>query len=113
MYFISRMYQTIKGLIAMTGVTGSVLAIVYGSMASGGTVFVVGGVLCMANSLFNIIEIGKVTVDIRKQIHTLETTIDGFLRDGKANNEAHAKENRKLRELLDKSEIGGFEISCG
>nr|QBK87946.1 MAG: uncharacterized protein LCMAC202_03070 [Marseillevirus LCMAC202] len=114
MYFISKLYQSAKTAIAVSGVTGSLLAIVYGALQSGGAVFIVGGSLCLANSLFNLVEIGKVNIDIKKQIKSLEASIGQFVehnlkleenvRAEQTNNKNHAQENNRLRTLVSKSE---------
>src|SRR5437016_6035626 len=80
MYFLSRVYQSIKFLTALSGTGGAIVAIVYGALWSGGTVFIVGGSFCLANSVFNIVEIGKVNFDIRKQIGELTTSLGYFTR---------------------------------
>jgi DNA repair exonuclease SbcCD ATPase subunit len=65
---------------AMVGATGSVMAIVYGATmaASGGTPIIVGGSLCLANSVFNLLEIGKINVDIKNQINELKLNLTQF-----------------------------------
>ena len=99
MYFISSLYQSLKGTTALAGLVGSLLAIVIGSTSTGGTVYIVGGSLCLANSLFNIIEIGKVNIDIKKQITQLSTLLTVFMEknDELKNNETDLK--KKLGEL--------------
>lgn len=83
-------------------------------LTSGGTVFVVGGSLCLANSLFNILEISKVTMDIRDQIKRLQRSVadiefqNGLLKENnntsRENNEIQARENKRLSELLERSD---------
>src|SRR5579871_4724701 len=113
MYFLSKFYQSIKFLAALSGTAGSIVAIVYGVILSGGTVFIVGGSLCLANSLFNIVEIGKVNFDIRKQIDELKTSLGFFSRQNRdlhANIESLNKirdqfldQNQQLQKTLDAS----------
>lgn len=82
MYFLSKVYQSIKTVTAIVGATGSVMAIVYGATmaATAGTPIIVGGSLCLANSVFNLLEIGKVNVDIKNQINELKVNLTQFSR---------------------------------
>jgi chromosome segregation ATPase len=82
MYFLSKIYQSIKMVTAIVGATGSVMAIVYGASmaATGGTPIIVGGSLCLANSVFNLLEIGKVNIDIKNQINDLKINLTQFSR---------------------------------
>ena len=115
-YFVGKIYQSIKATTAVSGVVGSLLAIIYGALIikSGGTVIVIGGSLCMANSLFNIVEVGKVNFDIKKQIKALDTSLEFFVKQNdvltenvsisKKNNEDQARENKRLQEIVTKAE---------
>lgn len=77
MYFTTKLYQSIKGTTATLGTVGAVLAICFGA-TGGGTVYIVGGSLCLANSIFNLIEFGKVNIDIKKQLKTLDLALQNF-----------------------------------
>lgn len=113
MYYLSKIYQGFKGFTAISGTTGSILAIVYGILTTGGTVFIIGGSLCLVNSIFNLIEISKVNLDIRKQIGELKTSLRDFSRENAElhNNvkslgkikEDFVRENRQLQTTLDES----------
>jgi len=72
MYFFGKIYRSSKMLAASLGSIGSVLAIVYGVLMSGGTVFIIGGSLCLVNSIFNFLDIAKVDKDIKKQVDNLK-----------------------------------------
>jgi len=80
MYFLGKVYQSIKMVTAIVGATGSVMAIVYGAtmVATGGTPIIVGGSLCLANSVFNLLEIGKINIDIKNQINELKLNLVRF-----------------------------------
>jgi len=107
MYFIGKIYQSVKAVVALAGVSGSLIAIIVGVVSSGGVIFIVGGSLCLANSLFNIIEIGKVNFDIKKQIKNLEDSIKDFVAQSNRlehNIDAQARENSRLKNLVNKSE---------
>lgn len=77
-YFVTRIYRSLKFLFASLGLAGSTLAIIYGSIQTGGTVYIVGGSICLANSIFNFWEVGKVSADILKQINNLKNNIEVF-----------------------------------
>lgn len=121
MYFISRIYQSIKCLTAVSGTTGAIIAIVYGALMSGGTIFIVGGSLCLANSVFNLIEIGKINVDIKQQINELKMNLKLFSQENVSlhtnvislNNirDQFIKENKKLQDTIDEGieHIGQLE----
>jgi chromosome segregation ATPase len=112
-YFISKVYQSVKLLTALSGTTGAILAIVYGAAMSGGTIFIVGGSLCLGNSLFNLIEIGKVNFDIKKQLDELKNNLRLFSQENvilQGNVESlniirgqFVKQNEELQKTLDKS----------
>lgn len=79
MYFTTKIYQSIKGTVATAGTVGSILAICFGAVAaSGGTIYIVGGSLCLANAIFNLIELGKVNIDIKKQLKELDNVIKSY-----------------------------------
>lgn len=78
MYFVSKFYRGVKLFFAGLGTTGGIITIVYGALQSGGTVFVVGGSIVLANSLFNFWETSKVSADILKQVNNLNGKIDDF-----------------------------------
>lgn len=105
MYFIEKGFQFIKTTVATLGIGGSLIAIIAGAVG-GESIFIIGGSLCMANSIFNIIEIGKVNLDIKKQIENLEDSIDLFIEENqkyKQNNTVYAQENIKLKETITES----------
>lgn len=114
-YYISKIYISLKATTAFAGIIGSLLAIIYGVIQTGGTVFIIGGSLCLVNSVFNVIEVGKVNLDIKRQIAELEKSIGKFiaqtdrLQELAVINERNAgyyrAENHKLKKLVEKSEL--------
>lgn len=80
MYYLGKVYQSVKMATAIVGSVGSIMAIVYGATmaATGGTPIIVGGSFCLANSVFNLLEIGKVNIDIKKQIDELKQNLTRF-----------------------------------
>lgn len=117
MYFFTKIYQSLKAIISLTGASGSIVAIVYGvlQLQTGGTPFIIGGSLCLANSLFNIVELAKVNFDIKKQIKELENNISHFVNENtklaesnvkiRENIDAQTSENNRLQSLVKKSEM--------
>jgi len=96
MYFISKIYQSTKTLTAVSGTIGSLMAICAGSISSGGTIYIIGGSLCLANSLFNLIEVGKVNLDIKKQIDILNIAVNNL----SESSQTFIIENKKLQEII-------------
>jgi len=81
---MSNAWRSIKVFIASAGMVGSSIAIIYGSLQTGGTVYIIGGSLCMDNSVFNFIETGKVINDIKEQITNLTDNITLFSEENKS-----------------------------
>ena len=114
MYVIGNLYKSIKGIKTLTGITGSAITLTYGIIQSGGTIFIVGGALCMTTALFDIFELTKVTKDLDKEITDYQSYLDGYI--GRINelygecdiNKRYTlyqtRENEQLRQLLEKSE---------
>lgn len=114
-YVIGKFYQSIKFIVATAGTGGSIAAIVWGSAFSGGVIPIVGGSLCLANSLFNYIEIGKVNFDIKKQLSDLTLRLTQFSQENTRLSDnvdslaqlrdQFIKENNTLQATLQKSAI--------
>lgn len=77
-YFVTKLYRSLKFVFASLGLAGSAIAIIYGSIQTGGTIYIIGGSICLANSLFNFWEVGKVSADILKQINNLKKSLESF-----------------------------------
>lgn len=100
MYFISRFYRSIKFTFASLGAIGSSLAIIYGALQSGGTVFIIGGSIGLANSLFNFWETGKVSADILKQVNNLNDRISQFADQNEVQKENIEKFNEVKKDMV-------------
>lgn len=96
MYVKSNIYKVVKAASAITGTGGSVLAIIYGALLSGGLPFIIGGSLCLANSIFNLVEFIKVNPDICDEIKRL----DEKLRSSTKLNGKFRREVSELRKLF-------------
>jgi len=132
--YLGRAFQGVKLGIAATGALASGGAIIYGIVASGGVVFIVGGAVCLLTSGFSLYDGSLIFKQIKEQVDFFKTenkrlqeqvtkfdeqlgtmkTENRTLKDGveKLRNlgERFKEEHKRLTELVAKSEQKVLEL---
>lgn len=117
MFYLSTVYQGIKTAVAAVGAAGSVTAIIYGVVigaSSSGMIYIIGGSIWLAETCFIVFDSSAVTIEIRKQVDRLNTSIDDFEKENvelkfsiselNSVKTEFVNENRKLATIVSKSE---------
>lgn len=77
-YYISQGFTYLKTSIGGIGLLASTSMIIYGSLASGAWIYLTGGAIFMALSLFTLFDSSKVISDIKREIQKLRGNINDF-----------------------------------
>lgn len=75
-YFASKFYNGFKTSVASLGTISSTAMIIYGAVTSGAGIYIVGGSIFLAESLFLLFDSSKVLADIKKEIDRLNTLLN-------------------------------------
>jgi len=114
MFFLSNTYRNIKFAIAGLGGIGAAGTIIYGAVASGGIIYIIGGSIWLAQTTFNFFDSSKATIEIKKSVKQLNKDIklfneqNDYLKEniGKLGNTAdvYIKQNKTLITNIKKTE---------